>query len=228
LGPLRDTKTWNTRGVEGVHRFLARSWRLVGGASNDDRAAADAETNEMSPFDAGAVSGAPGSRDDHPGTEEQRRATAKLVSKVTDDTEHMRYNTAISAMMEWVNAATAWDRPLPRGCVEDFVLCLAPYAPHLAEEMWAGPLGYGSEGTLSGHPWPVADESLLELDVVTLPVQVGGKLRGTVDVAADADEATALAAAVADGTGPAARWVEGKTVVKVTNRPGKILNLIVK
>jgi leucyl-tRNA synthetase len=110
----------------------------------------------------------------------------------------------------------------PRAALEPFVLLLAPYAPHVAEELWAR---LGHTASLAYEPWPEADESLLVVDVVQLPVQVNGKMRGTVEVAAGVDQAGALAAALALPT--VQKATGGVAPKKVIFVPGKILNLIV-
>jgi leucyl-tRNA synthetase len=202
MGPLRDVKTWSPRGVEGVHRFLARVYRLIANAGAE---------------------GAPALTDAEP-TKEQARALAVAIARVTEETEALRFNTAISAMMEFVNAAYKWESR-PRAALAPFVLLLAPYAPHLAEEMWQA-LGAGPPGeSLAYAPWPVADAALLVADAVTLAVQVNGKTRGAVELPVGADEAAALAAAAA--LPAVARQLEGKAVRKVIYREGKILNLVV-
>jgi len=195
MGPLRDKKTWNTRSIEGVHRFLAKAHRL----------------SREKPLSEGS------------GSEAQRKAAARLSKKVTDDTEGLRFNTAISAMMEFVNEAGKWDT-VPREAMETFAKVLSPYAPHLAEEMWGTTLGHPE--SLTYEPWPEADESLLVESSVTLPVQVNGKMRGTVELPAGAAEAEALEAGRAL---PAVqKFLEGKQVAKVIFVPGRILNLVAK
>eukprot|EP00898_Chlorokybus_atmophyticus_P005617 jgi/Chlat1/6056/Chrsp4S06336 len=194
MGPLRDTKTWSTRGVEGVHRFLARAWRLI---------------TEL------------GLTDDAP-TNEQLRVLHTTIQRVTEDTEEMRFNTAISAMMEFINASYKWDTR-PRDVVAPFVLLLSPYAPHIAEELWER---LGNSKSLAYHPWPEADATYLKTEEIQLPVQVNGKMRGLVSISVDADQQAAVAAALAEAK--IAKFVEGKEVRKQIFVPGKMLNLIVK
>lgn len=193
MGPLRDTKVWSTRGVEGVHRFLARVYRAFEGGVSDETP-----------------------------TRDQLRALHLTIKKVTVETEEMRFNTAIAAMMEFMNAVYKWDNR-PRGALESFLLMLAPYAPHLAEELWHLT---GHPHTLAYEPWPQVDESLLVLDTINLPVQVNGKVRGTIEVPAEVDQAQALAAAEQQPN--VQKFIVGKKMVKVIFVPGKILNLIVK
>lgn len=113
MGPLRETKVWSTKGVEGVHRFLARVFRLLGEGVSEE---------------------AP--------TPEQLRLVHATIKRVTEETEELRFNTGIAAMMEFVNGATKWGTR-PRAALEPLPLLLAPYAPHLAEEMWQVKLGGG-------------------------------------------------------------------------------------
>ncbi|EFN59055.1 hypothetical protein CHLNCDRAFT_55974 [Chlorella variabilis] len=193
MGPLRDTKVWSTKGVEGVHRFLARVYRLV--------------TEQP-------LSDAPPSQD-------QLRLLHQTIKKVTEETEEMRFNTGLAAMMEFVNGAYKWEAR-PKAALEPFLLLLAPYAPHLAEEMWSV---LGHSGSLAYEPWPEADESLLVQTTYNLPVQVNGKMRGSVEVEVDIGQDGAVVAAQAI---PAvAKQLDGKPVKKVIFVPGKILNLIV-
>jgi leucyl-tRNA synthetase len=137
------------------------------------------------------------------------------------DTEEMRFNTAISAMMEFVNAATKWDT-CPRALLEPFTLLLAPYAPHIAEELWSR---LGHTESLTYAQWPQFDEQYMVQSTVRVAVQVNGKLRGTVDVSASADEEQVVAAALAaDGV---AKWLEGATVKRRIYVAGKLLNIVV-
>ncbi len=202
LGPLEATKPWNTKGVEGVSRFLGRVWRLV----VDD--AAEAVT--LNPLVTDATPDA---------------ATLKLVhrtiQKVTDDTDGLRFNTAISAMMELTNHLTAL-KTRPRFALETLVLLLAPYAPHAAEELWQA-LGHGP--TLAYAPWPVFDATLVADDEVEIPVQVGGKVKARLRVPAGIADAALEAAALADDKVRAA--VAGRPVKRVVVRAGQMVNVVV-
>ena len=145
-----------------------------------------------------------------------------LPGQVTEDTEGMRFNTAISAMMEFANAAQKW-KIKPRSLMEPFVLLLAPYAPHLAEELWER-MGHGD--SLSYVPWPEWKDTHLQVASIDLPVQINGKKRGTVKVVKGADEDTAFSVAIqAQFT---QRFIEGKDVQKVIFVPDRIINIIVK
>ena len=200
MGPLEQVKPWNTRSVDGVHRFLARAYRLI--VDRDTLKLAARVTDEVP-------------------TAEQSRALHATIRKVTDDVENLRFNTAIAAMMEFVNAATKWEH-VPRSTAEAFVLLLAPFAPHLAEELWHT-LGHGE--TLAYASWPEADERFLVQDTLALAVQVNGKLRGTIDVAADADRDAVLAAARAETN--VARYLDGASVRKEIVVPGRLVNFVV-
>ena len=133
----------------------------------------------------------------------------------------MRFNTAISAMMEFVNAATKWDT-CPRAVLEPFTLLLAPYAPHIAEELWSR---LGHTESLTYAPWPIFDEQYMVQSSVRVAVQVNGKMRGTVDVAPDATEEQVVQAAMtADGV---AKWLDGVAVKRRIYVAGRLLNLVV-
>jgi leucyl-tRNA synthetase len=200
LGPLERDKPWNTKGIEGVRRFLDRAWRLA----FDDEDNLDPRVQDVTPDDAAL------------------RVLHKTIDAVTTMTEDLRFNTAISQMMVFVNEMTSL-AVRPRAVLEPFVLLLAPYAPHLAEEMWAR---LGHEDTLAYEAWPVADPAFLVEDTITVVVQVMGKLRDQMEVPADADKETILDQALAlEKIKP---WLEGKEVVKRIYVPGKLVNLVVK
>ncbi|RYD60217.1 MAG: hypothetical protein EOP84_37270 [Verrucomicrobiaceae bacterium] len=146
----------------------------------------------------------------------------KTIKKVTEDIEKMSFNTAISAMMILVNDIYKANVK-PKSVLKPLVQMLMPFAPFLAEELWEK---MGGEGFVSLATWPKYDNQLVADDRATIGVQVNGKMRGTVELALDADEATALASAMAVETVAAA--VGGKTPDKVIYKAGKILNLIVK
>ena len=170
----------------------------------------DEETGAL----AGSVADAEPSR-------EQQRVLHAAIQKVTDDVEGLRFNTAIAAMMEFVNAATKWDT-LPRSTAEPFVLLLAPFAPHLAEELWRV---LGHDQSLAYEPWPAFAPELLKADTVEIAVQVNGKLRGTVEVDAEASKDDMLAAAREEPN--VARYLAEGTVRKEIAVPGRLVNFVV-
>jgi len=189
--------------VSGVRGFLDRCWRLVVDERADDVTLA-----------AQVV--------DDPPTDDQLRELHRTVHKVTTDIESLSFNTAIARMMEFVNVFTPLDRR-PRAVLEPFVTILAPFAPHLAEELWEV---LGRPAPVSTAPWPTVVERWLRDDTVEVPVQVNGKLRGRVTVAADADPAALEAAAQADPR--IAELLAGKQVVKVVAVPGRMVNFVVR
>ena len=132
----------------------------------------------------------------------------------------MRFNTAISAMMELCNAATKWDN-CPRSILESYTLLLAPYAPHVAEELW---FRLGKTQSLAYEPWPVYDESVLVESEVQLGIQVNGKLRASVSVPADCSEQFALDAA----RNGAAKWLDGFTVTREIYVRGRLVNFVAR
>jgi leucyl-tRNA synthetase len=202
MGPLEATKPWNMRGVEGVYRFLSRVWRLI----IDDRS----ESTKLAD-----------SVKDTPADAETLRKLHQTVKKVTEDLDGMRFNTAIAAMMELTNHLTKLEAR-PRSVLETFVLLLAPFAPHIAEELWNA---LGGKDTLAYEPWPTYDEALTKADEIEVPVQINGKLRGTIRVPADVDEATMIMLAQTDERIRA--LLDGKKVNRVIARQGKLVNFVV-
>ncbi len=200
MGPLDRDKPWTDEGIQGVHRFLRRVWMLF-------------VTEEGLPHPRIVQSGG------EPG---MFRELHKMIKAVGNDIEHLQFNTAIARMMEFLNAAVKAEK-IDAAVLEQFVLVLAPFAPHLAEELWER---LGHHNTLAYAPWPAYDESLLVEDSMEVPVQVSGKLRGKVVLPKDADKDTILAAAKADEK--VAPHLEGKTILKEIYVPGKMVNLVVK
>ncbi len=203
MGPLADSKPWNPKDVPGVHRFLQRVWRLC-----------VPEFCEKGRVHAWLSS-------DRDGDADLERQLHRCVHKVTGDIERMAFNTAIAAMMIFVNDATkAMDR-LSRDQLLRFVQLLQPFAPHLAEELWER---LGGGGSLSYAAWPGFDEAMLVDDEVEIAVQVLGKVRARVKLPNNCAKDAALAAA----REAAAKWLEGKTVVKEIVVPNKLVNFVAK
>jgi leucyl-tRNA synthetase len=201
MGPLDDGTEWETDGVSGLRRFLDRTWRL----------AVDPETGER----AKKLVDAPVENRD------LERALHAAIKKVGECIENMRFNTAIAEMMVFVNEATK-AAALPVAWFEMFVRVLAPFAPHLAEELWER-LGHAE--TITYAPWPAWDQAKLAVDSITLAVQVGGKMRGTIEIAADAGEADAIAAAKANEN--VAKFIGDKPIRRAIYVPGRLVNLVV-
>ncbi|KAJ7946327.1 Leucine--tRNA ligase [Quillaja saponaria] len=167
MGPFRDSKTWNTSGIE-----------------------------------------------------EQLRSLHKCIAKVTEEIEGTRFNTGISAMMEFINAAYKWDKH-PRSIIETFILLLSPYAPHVSEELWSR-LGYSK--SLAFEPFPKANPAYLKDSTIVLPVQINGKTRGTIQVEDICTEEDAFSLALKDEK--VSKYLDGKSIKKRIYVPGKILNVI--
>ncbi len=199
MGPLEAMKPWNTRGVEGITRFLDRVWRLV----------VDGD---------GALSQALHAEAPAPGHE---RLLHQTIRKVTEDLEGLRFNTAIAQLMVLVNELTPLERR-PRGLIEPLILLLAPFAPHLAEELWRR---LGHDETLAYEPWPAWDAARVLEDSVTIAIQINGKLRATLDLPRGVAQADAQQAALEDER--VRRYVDGGEIRKVIFVPNKLLNLVV-
>jgi leucyl-tRNA synthetase len=199
MGPLEQTKAWDTDDVEGVFRFLNRVWRLVVDEESGDPA--DDLTDEDP-------------------DREQLRALHRTIKKVTEDIEERAFNTAIAAMMEFVNAANKWDT-MPRAIMEPFIVLLSPFAPHLSEELWAR---LGHDESLAYADWPEYEDELLRREVVEMPVQVDGTVRATIEVDADAEEDEVLAAAKAAEN--VARHLDGADIQREIYVPGQIVNFV--
>ncbi len=197
MGPLEAMKPWSTRGVEGVTRFLDRTWRLM-----------VTEEGGLSPA---VVSAAP--------SLEQQRLLHQTIKKVSDDIDELRFNTAISQMMVFTNEMTKAEQR-PRVLLEPFVLLLSPFAPHVAEELWAI---LGHAPSVSQQPWPVFDPALIVSDRLTIPVQVNGKLRGKIEVAAD----TARDVVERAAREVVAEWLQGGEPKKVIYVEKKLVNFVI-
>ncbi|MBI5513654.1 MAG: leucine--tRNA ligase [Deltaproteobacteria bacterium] len=203
LGPLEADKPWQTQGLEGQHTWLKRVWRVFFEGEEDlprvtDEAAAEAEL----------------------------RALHKAIKKVTRDLEALALNTAVSALhvltRECLSAETR-----SRAVLEPFAQLLQPFAPHLAEHLWAHALGHDArDGGISYAPWPAWDERYCVEATVTVGVQVNGRTCGAVELPLDADEGTAVTRA--RDVASVARHLEGKTLLRVIYKSGRILNLVVK
>ncbi len=199
LGPFDQDKPWAPQGIKAQRDFLSRVWRLFFEGDDDTCRVTDSEP-----------------------TEAQLKVVHKAIKKVSTDIEKLALNTAISALHVATNELRRLETT-SRKALAPLVQLLQPFAPHLAEELWAHAIGEG-EG-ISFVAWPAWDDRYAEDDLIAMGVQVMGKTRGEIQIAPDADEAAAVAAAQASD---AARHLEGKQIVKVIYKPGKILNLIVK
>ncbi len=225
MGPLQDTKPWNTKGVEGVYRFLGRVWRLfVEEASETEFEQAETTAPEnrellnLIKLNAAIKDVAP--------TPAQLKSLHACIKKVSEDLETLSFNTAISAMMVFSNDAIKWDvRPV--SVLRDFLILLQPFAPHLAEELWQKLSGINAQPSpaLPYAPWPKFNPALLVETEMEIPVQVNGKLRDVIKVPADIDNAALEAQAKASEK--VQHFLAGKTIKKVIVVPKKMVNLIV-
>ena len=150
------------------------------------------------------------------------RSTGAPAASVTKDTEGMSFNTAISRMMEFVNFFTK-QKTRPQSAMESFVLLLSPYAPHIAEELWAA---LGHTETLAYEPWPKFDAALARKSTVEIPIQVMGKVRAKIEVDADLSKDQLEEAAMADPK--VQELLEGKKLIKTIVVPGRLVNLVAK
>jgi leucyl-tRNA synthetase len=228
MGPLQDTKPWNTKGVEGVYRFLGRVWRLFVD-EKAETAFEQAEALSTEPQRHGELLDLillDGAITDAAATPAQLKALHACIKKVTEDLDGMRFNTAISAMMVFVNEAMTWQNK-PVTVMKTFLQLLAPFAPHLAEELWARLHSTFGQTALSlaYAPWPQFDAALLVESEIELPVQVNGKFRDTIKIAVDADNAMIEAAAKASEK--VQQFTAGKAIKKVIIVPKRMVNLIV-
>ncbi len=202
MGPLEVQKPWQMKGVEGVARFLQRVWRLV----------VDDKSGELNTK---LTDAEPGSEPD------LERTLHKTIKKVASDTETLQMNTAIAQMMIFVNAATSC-ATLPRATVTTFLRLLAPYAPHICEELWQR---LGEPELIARATWPIHDEALCVDELIPIVVQVNGKKRAELQVPKDADAATLERLALESDN--AQRFLEGKTPQRIVVVPGRLVNIVV-
>lgn len=199
MGPLEASIPWSTNGLDGARRFLDRIWRLY--TTDEGTLTEKVQDSEDSTLE---------------------KSYHQTVKKVTDDFEHIRFNTAISQMMVFINDCYKAE-VIPTEYAEGFVKMLAPIAPHLAEELWEV---LGHTDSIAYEPWPTFDESKLEDDEIEVVVQVNGKVRSKVKVAKDATKQ--LLEQIAQEDEKVKEFTEGKQIVKVIAIPGKLVNIVVK
>ena len=197
LGPVEQSKPWDTNGIDGVHRFLKKLWGLFFG-NTDTLQVTDAEP-----------------------TADELKSLHKLIKKVTFDIEHFSYNTSISAFMICVNELTSL-KCSKRAILEPLITLLAPFAPHIAEELWHQ---LGHDTTICDARWPKHNEEYLKEKSVVYAISFNGKARYNLELPADISKEDAEKAALNHEN--SAKWMEGKTVKKVIVVPGKIVNIVV-
>ncbi|HZL14363.1 MAG TPA: class I tRNA ligase family protein [Verrucomicrobiae bacterium] len=227
MGPLEMVKPWNTKGVEGVYRFLGRVWRLFVDEKSEtefEQAETTAETQRRGELlDLIKLNA---SIKDVAATPAQLKTLHACIKKVTEDLDGLRFNTAISAMMIFVNDAIAWEAK-PISVLREFLILLQPFAPHLAEELWQKLSTFNLQPStnLAYAPWPKFDPTLLVESEIEIPVQVNGKLRDVIKISANATQSDLeIAAKTSEKVKP---FLAGKTIKKVIIVPKKMVNLIV-
>jgi len=198
LGPVEQSKPWDTNGIDGCHRFLKKFWGLYW--DRDDNFTVE----------------------DSEATADNMKTLHKLIKKVTADIEAFSYNTSISAFMV-ATTELAQQKCHSRQVLEPLVSLIAPFAPHIAEELWAN---LGHQTSVCDSAWPEFNEKFLVESTVKMPVQFNGKVRFTLDVPADADKDAI--AEMAKTSPMAAKHLEGKEIVKLVVVPGRIINFVVK
>ena len=197
LGPVEQSKPWDTHGIDGVHRFVRKLWALYW---KGDTLLVDGSEP----------------------TAENLKSLHKLIRKVGSDIEAFSFNTSVAAFMICVNEL-AQQKCRSRAVLEQLIVVLAPFAPHVAEELWHNAIGHDT--TVCDAAWPEFCEEYLKESSVTMAVSFNGKARFNITVPADADADTIQQTAMAD---PAAeKWLDGKTVRKVIVVPGKIINIVI-
>lgn len=196
LGPVEQSKPWDTNGIDGVHRFIRKFWALFYN-----------KTGEYIVKDEEA-------------TKEELKSLHKLIKKVTSDIEQFSYNTSVSAFMICVNELTSL-KCYKKEILEQLVILLAPFAPHISEELWET-LGNGT--TVCDAQWPVCNEDYLKEDVISYTISFNGKARFNMDFAADADNNTIQETVLASEN--AKKWIEDKAIKKIIIVPKKIVNIV--
>ena len=198
LGPVEQSKPWDTNGIDGVHRFLKKFWSLF--YDRTDKYLVN----------------------DEPATKEELKSLHKLIKKVTGDIEQFSYNTSISAFMICVNELAAL-KCSKKAVLEPLVIVLAPFAPHVCEELWET---MGHTTSVCDAQWPAWNEEYLAESAVNYTVSFNGKARFNQEFPVDASSDDIQAAVLADER--SAKWLEGKSILKVIVVPKKIINIVVK
>jgi leucyl-tRNA synthetase len=223
IGPWDAGGPWNFQGIEGVKRFLERVWSVVDDSGSGGQGAGGSDADREAQV------------------RDLRRITHRTIQRVSEDIEVFKFNTIISALMEFNNylvkaketavyGTPAWDE-----AIDSLLLLMAPEMPHIAEELWqrrhGGSVGDRPQRRFTGarsihvHPWPTFDAELAKADMITLVVQVNGKLRDRIEAPADISEEAARELALAS---PAVqKWIEDKPVRKVIFAGGKLINIVV-
>jgi leucyl-tRNA synthetase len=202
MGPLEQVKPWSTKGVDGVNRFLHRAWRLL---IHDEDGELKSTVSDIEP------------------TKEQLKVLHTAIKKVSEDIEAMRFNTAISALMIFVNEANSWSQ-MPVEVARDFIQLLSPFAPHISEELWAK---LGHQESLAYQEWPAFDEQWLVDDEIMYPIQINGKVRADLYVPAELAMDKEYVIEQAKALEKIQGYLEGSRLVKEIFVPKRIVNLVI-
>jgi leucyl-tRNA synthetase/very-short-patch-repair endonuclease len=211
LGPVEQSKPWDTKGIEGVHRFLKKLWRLF---------FADVLAAPLSSGEGSGVRSTPKWNNDTP-TELHYKILHKTIKKIEQDTANFSYNTAVAAFMIAVNELTD-AKCHSKEILSQVLILLSPYAPHIAEELWAA---LGCEGSILNATYPVLDEKYLVEATKDYPVSINGKMRSTITLVSDVTEIQAQDAALANEN--ISKWLEGKEIKKFIFVKNKVINIVV-
>ncbi|HEX6981426.1 MAG TPA: leucine--tRNA ligase [Balneolaceae bacterium] len=203
MGPLEQVKPWSTKDVDGVHRFLGRVWRLM---VEEDSGALRESVTEKDP------------------SKEQLKVLHECIKKVSEDVEELSFNTAISAMMIFVNEANKWDEH-PKSVLREFVKLLSPFAPHIAEELWQK---LGNEESIAYASWPEFKQEYLVSDTQLYPIQINGKVRGEIHVPRNKAKDKDFVLSQAKAEENVEKYLSDGELIKEIFVPGRIVNLVVK
>src|SRR5215471_1272537 len=225
--PPEQSLEWSDDGVHGAHRFMKRLWKAVYEHVSNRREGVGREPEKA--ISLSVPTSGPRPQALSPAAQDLRRLTHQTLAKVTDDFGRRRvFNTAIAAVMELMNALAKFEddsqegRAVVQEALELIVIMLAPIVPHACHTLWHE---LGHKGAVIDVPWPKVDDEALKQDTIELVVQVNGKLRGHIAVAAAATEEQIRSAALADAN--VKKWIEGKPIRRVIVVPGKLVNVVV-
>ena len=202
MGPLEQVKPWSTKGVDGVNRFLHRAWRLL---VNEESGELKSTVSDTEP------------------TKEQLKVLHTAIKKVSEDIEAMRFNTAISALMIFVNEANTWSQ-MPLVVAQHFVQLLSPFAPHISEELW---VKLGHQESIAYQHWPVFDEQWLVDNEIMYPIQINGKVRAELFVSTERAMDKQYVLEQAKANEKIQGYLEGNRLVKEIFVPKRIVNLVI-
>jgi leucyl-tRNA synthetase len=197
LGPVEQSKPWDTKGIEGVHRFLRKFWRLF-----YDENKGKVWTNDKA-------------------TDAELKVMHRTIKKVEDATDRFSFNTGVSALMIGVNELSDL-KAGKKEILEKLVVILAPYAPHISEELWSL---LGNSGTVLVAPYPAFEEKYLVESAKNYPIAINGKTRAEMNIALDATQEQVEGLVLADET--VKKWLEGKTPKKIIYVKNKMINIVI-